>query len=49
MPKTQQLWLEENVDIADCYLVGCLEKDTQNFLYSYDRDINQFKVNRKAP
>ena len=44
-----ELWRGRNVEIVDCYLVACLEKDTQNILYSYDRDFDKFKVNRKEP
>ncbi len=44
-----ELWREKNVEIVDCYLVACLEKDTQNILYSYERDFDRFKVNRKKP
>lgn len=44
-----ELWREKNVEIVDCYLVACLEKDAQNILYSYDRDFDKFKVNRKEP
>ena len=47
--RTLKLWREKNVEIVDCYLVACLEKDTQNILYSYDRDFNKFKINRKEP
>ena len=44
-----ELWHEKIVEIVDCYLVAGLEKDTQNILYSYDRDFDNFKVNRKEP
>jgi len=44
-----ELWREENLEIVDCYLIACLEKDAQNILYSYDRDFDKFKINRKAP
>ena len=44
-----ELWREKNVEIADCYLVACLEKDAQSIIYSYDRDFDKFKVNRKEP
>ena len=47
--RTLEIWDEENVEIVDCYLVACLEKDSQNILYSYDRDFNKFKINRKEP
>ena len=47
--KTLELWSEKNVDIVDCYLVACLEKDAQHLLYSYDRDFNKFNINRKEP
>ena len=43
------LWCEKNVEIVDCYLVACLEKDAQSIIYSYDRDFDKFKVNRKEP
>gem|GEM_PF-1848901 len=36
--RTLELWLNNNVEIVDCYLIACLEGDTQNLLYSYDRD-----------
>ena len=44
-----ELWREEKVEIVDCYLVACIEKDAQNILYSYDRDFDKFKINRKEP
>lgn len=47
--RTLELWREKNVEIVDCYLIACLEKDTQNLLYSYDRDFDKFKINRKEP
>ena len=42
------LWREENVEIVDCYLVTCLEKDTQNILYRYDRNFDKLKINQRA-
>ena len=47
--RTLELWLNHNVEIVDCYLIACLEGDTQNLLYSYDRDFDKFKINRKEP
>jgi predicted nucleic-acid-binding protein len=47
--RTLGLWNDKNVEIVDCYLIACLEKDTQNLLYSYDRDFDKFKINRKEP
>jgi predicted nucleic-acid-binding protein len=47
--RTLEIWREENAEIVDCYLVACLEKDGQSILYSYDRDFNKFKINRKEP
>jgi len=47
--RTLELWLNNNVEIVDCYLIACLEGDTQNLLYSYDRDFDKFKINRKEP
>ena len=47
--RTLELWLKYNVEIVDCYLIACLEGDTQNLLYSYDRDFDKFKINRKEP
>jgi predicted nucleic acid-binding protein len=47
--RTLELWREKNVEIVDCYLVACLETESQNLLYSYDRDFDGFKINRKEP
>jgi len=47
--RTLELWSKKNVEIVDCYLIACLEKDSQNLLYSYDRDFDKFEVNRKEP
>lgn len=47
--RSLELWREKNVEIVDCYLVACLEKDAQNILYSYDRDFDKFSINRKEP
>ena len=47
--RTMELWHDSKLDIVDCYLIACLEGDRQNILYSYDRDFNKFKINRKEP
>ena len=47
--RTLELWHDKNVEIVDCYLIACLEKDAQNILYSYDREFDKFKINRKKP
>ncbi len=47
--RTLELWSKKNIEIVDCYLIACLEKDSQNLLYSYDRDFDKFEVNRKEP
>ena len=47
--RTLTLWHDNKLDIADCYLIACLEGDRQNILYSYDRDFDKFKINRKEP
>jgi len=44
-----ELWREKNIEIVDCYLVACIEKNPQNILYSYDRDFDKFNINRKEP
>ena len=44
-----ELWREKKMEIVDCYLIACLEKDAQNILYSYDRDFDKFNVNRREP
>ena len=44
-----ELWREKNIEIVDCYLIACIEKDPQNILYSYDRDFDKFNINRKEP
>jgi len=47
--RTMELWHDSKLDIVDCYLIACLEGDRQNILYSYDRDFDKFKINRKEP
>ncbi len=44
-----EIWRNNNLDIVDCYLIASLEGDTQNVLYSYDRDFDKFNINRKEP
>ena len=44
-----ELWSEKNVEIVDCYLIACLENDSQNLLYSYDRDFDKSVINRIEP
>jgi len=44
-----EIWRNNNLDIVDCYLIASLEGDTQNLLYSYDRDFDKFNINRKEP
>ena len=44
-----ELWHDSKLDIVDCYLIAYLEGDRQNILYSYDRDFDKFKINRKEP
>jgi len=43
------LWRSENIEIVDCYLIACLEKDKQNILYSYDLDFNKYDIQRIEP
>ena len=43
------IWDSNNIEIVDAYLVACLEKNSQNILYSYDKDFDKFKINRKEP
>ena len=47
--RTLALWQEKSLEIVDCYLIACLEKDSQSILYSYDRDFDKFKITRKEP
>ena len=44
-----EIWRDNKLDIVDCYLIACLEGDTQNLLYSYDRDFDEFRIHRKEP
>jgi len=45
-----EIWRKDNLtDIVDCYLIASLEGDTQNILYSYDRDFDKFNINRREP
>ena len=47
--RTLELWRARAVEIEDCYLAACLERDTQNIIYSYDRDLDKFGLTRKKP
>ena len=47
--RTMELWRDNNLEIVACYLVACSEGDTQNLLYSYDRDFDKFNIARKEP
>lgn len=47
--RTLTLWHDNKLDLVDCYLIACLEGDRQNILYSYDRDFDNFEINRKEP
>jgi predicted nucleic acid-binding protein len=47
--RTLEIWDSTNIEIVDAYLVSCLEKDSQNILYSYDTDFDQFKIDRIEP
>ena len=47
--RSLELWANNNIEIVDSYLIAILEGDTQNILYSYDRDFDKFKINRKEP
>jgi len=43
------IWNVNNIEIVDAYLIACLEKDSQNSLYSYDKDFDRFEINRIEP
>jgi predicted nucleic acid-binding protein len=43
------IWDSNNIEIVDAYIVACLQKDSQNILYSYDTDFDKFEMNRIAP
>ena len=47
--RSLELWRNNNIEIVDCYLIACLEGDSQNLLYSYDRDFDQFTIHRIEP
>jgi predicted nucleic-acid-binding protein len=44
-----EIWKLNNIEIVDAYLIGCLEKDSNNALYSYDKDFDKFGINRIEP
>lgn len=47
--RMMEMWCNKKLDIVDCYLIATLENDSQNLLYSYDRDFDKFNINRKEP
>ena len=45
-----ELWqTEKSLEIVDCYLMSCLEGESPNWIYSYDKDFDRFGFNRKEP
>ncbi len=44
-----KLWRDNKMEIVDCYLISCLAGDSQNIIYSYDRDFDKFDINRIEP
>ena len=44
-----EIWKLNNIGIVDAYLISCLEKDSNNALYSYDKDSDKFGINRIEP
>ncbi len=47
--RTLELWLNNKIEIVDCYLIACIENDEQNILYSYDHDFDKHNIQRKEP
>ncbi|MCP4682669.1 MAG: type II toxin-antitoxin system VapC family toxin [Desulfobacterales bacterium] len=47
--RTLELWRDNNIEIVDCYLAASLEGDSQNLLYSYDRDFGKLNITRIIP
>ena len=47
--RTLELWHTNNIEIVDCYLIACLEKDEQSLIYSYDHDFDKYPIQRKEP
>ena len=47
--RMMKMWCNKKLDIVYCYLIAILENDSQNLLYSYDRDFDKFNINRKEP
>ena len=43
------IWDSNSIEIVDAYLIACLEKNSQNILYSYDKDFDKFKIKRHEP
>jgi predicted nucleic acid-binding protein len=43
------IWDSNSIEIVDAYLIACLEKNSQNILYSYDKDFDKFKIERHEP
>ena len=43
------IWNSNNIEIVDAYLIACLEHNKPNIIYSYDKDFDQFQINRIEP
>ncbi len=44
-----EIWDSNSIEIVDAYLIACLKKNSQNTLYSYDKDFDKFKIKRNEP
>ena len=47
--RTLELWHANNIEIVDCYLIACTEKNDQNIIYSYDHDFDKHSIKRREP
>lgn len=47
--RTLALLHNKSLKVVDCYLIACLEGDSSNRLYSYDRNFDKFNIKRLEP
>lgn len=47
--RTIEIYGKENLEVVDCYLLACIENDSDQILYSYDTNFDRYGVRRIEP
>jgi predicted nucleic-acid-binding protein len=42
--RTLEIYEKENLEVVDCYLLACVENDSNAILYSYDKNFDRYGI-----